>query len=241
MLLKPRSCPAAGARHRGRRDPGQAGRRRPSGARSRRTSAAARAGRRTRSRSGSRCARRPAGRPRSRRRRRRCARRPPRPGAGARGWSRSAFVERAEDLRVALRPDDDHHRLVVLGRRADHRRPADVDLLDRLFEGDLGPASPSRRRDRGCSRRGRSVCRPCSASASMCSGLSRRARMPACTPGWRVLMRPSIISGKPVRSLTGWASTRGVLERPAACCRSRRARSRAAAGRARRRRGPSCR
>src|SRR2546423_1461061 len=30
--------------------------------------------------------------------------------------------------------------------------------------------------------------------------------MPACTPGWRVLMRPSIISGNPVSSLTGWAS-----------------------------------
>src|SRR5579859_6774115 len=41
----------------------------------------------------------------------------------------------------------------------------------------------------------------------MCSGLSRRASRPACTPGWRVLMRPSIISGKPVRSVTGWAST----------------------------------
>src|SRR5882762_3689769 len=41
----------------------------------------------------------------------------------------------------------------------------------------------------------------------MCSGLSRRARMPACTPGCRVLMRPSMISGKPVRSLTGCASS----------------------------------
>src|SRR5215472_16865395 len=40
----------------------------------------------------------------------------------------------------------------------------------------------------------------------MCSGTSRRASRPAWTPGCRVLTRPSRISGKPVRSVTGWTS-----------------------------------
>src|SRR5215471_4288881 len=40
----------------------------------------------------------------------------------------------------------------------------------------------------------------------MCSGTSRRASKPAWTPGCRVLTRPSRISGKPVRSVTGWTS-----------------------------------
>src|SRR5215469_15023924 len=40
----------------------------------------------------------------------------------------------------------------------------------------------------------------------MCSGTSRRASKPAWMPGCRVLTRPSRISGKPVRSLTGRAS-----------------------------------
>ncbi len=48
------------------------------------------------------------------------------------------FVQRAEDLRVALRPDDDHDRLVVFRRRADHRGAADIDLLDRFFECGVG-------------------------------------------------------------------------------------------------------
>ena len=44
------------------------------------------------------------------------------------------LAQRGEDLLVPLRPDDDHDRIVVLGRRADHRRPADVDLLDGLVQ-----------------------------------------------------------------------------------------------------------
>ena len=47
-----------------------------------------------------------------------------------------AFVECTQNLGVALRPDHDHHRFVVLRRGANHRRPADVDLLDRLLESD---------------------------------------------------------------------------------------------------------
>src|SRR5215213_6684959 len=43
---------------------------------------------------------------------------------------------------------------------------------------------------------------PCASIAAWCSGLARTARSPPWTPGWRVLTRPSIISGKPVRSDT---------------------------------------
>ena len=38
--------------------------------------------------------------------------------------------------------------------------------------------------------------------AASCSGFSRMARSPPCTFGCSVLTRPSIISGKPVRSET---------------------------------------
>ena len=41
-----------------------------------------------------------------------------------------------QDRRVALRRGNDSDRGVVLGRRPDHRRPADVDLLDELVERD---------------------------------------------------------------------------------------------------------
>src|SRR5215217_9342327 len=43
---------------------------------------------------------------------------------------------------------------------------------------------------------------PCASIAAWCSGLARTARSPPWTPGWRLLTRPSIISGKPVRSDT---------------------------------------
>ena len=46
-----------------------------------------------------------------------------------------ALVQRAQHLGVALRAHDHDHGLVVLGGRPDHRRPADVDLLDRLLDG----------------------------------------------------------------------------------------------------------
>src|SRR4051794_19804530 len=41
---------------------------------------------------------------------------------------------------------------------------------------------------------------PCSSMAAACSELSRTASSPPWTLGWSVLTRPSIISGKPVRS-----------------------------------------
>src|SRR5438309_107509 len=50
------------------------------------------------------------------------------------------------------------------------------------------------------------VLNPWVSRAAMCSGLSRRASSPAWTPGCRVLTRPSIISGNPVSSETGFAS-----------------------------------
>ena len=43
---------------------------------------------------------------------------------------------------------------------------------------------------------------PCSSSAAMCSGTSRRASRPPCTRGCSVFTRPSSISGKPVISET---------------------------------------
>ena len=46
------------------------------------------------------------------------------------------------------------------------------------------------------------VAMPCSFSAAMCSGRSRRANSPPWTLGCRVLTRPSSISGKPVSSAT---------------------------------------
>src|SRR4051812_38841899 len=48
---------------------------------------------------------------------------------------------------------------------------------------------------------------PCSAIALACSGSSRTARRPPWTLGWRVFTRPSIISGKPVRSETSRTSS----------------------------------
>ena len=47
---------------------------------------------------------------------------------------------------------------------------------------------------------------PFSLIASMCSGMSLLARIPACTLGWSVLTRPSSISGNPVTSETSFTS-----------------------------------
>ena len=59
-------------------------------------------------------------------------------GAGARGNGRrsSSLVEHSA---VAGRRRDDRHAGVVLGGRADHRRAADVDLLDEVVEPDARP------------------------------------------------------------------------------------------------------
>src|SRR4051812_37485575 len=48
---------------------------------------------------------------------------------------------------------------------------------------------------------------PCSFIEATWSGLSRRARMPPWTFGWSVFTRPSIISGKPVKSATSVTTT----------------------------------
>ena len=48
---------------------------------------------------------------------------------------------------------------------------------------------------------------PCSSAAAMCAGTSRRASRPPWTRGCSVLTRPSIISGKPVRSSMGRTGT----------------------------------
>src|SRR3712207_7713827 len=45
---------------------------------------------------------------------------------------------RSEHLLVARRGRDDEHEPMVLRRRADHARAADVDVLDRLLERDAG-------------------------------------------------------------------------------------------------------
>src|SRR5581483_3178807 len=49
-------------------------------------------------------------------------------------------VQLLEDLRVPFGSHDDDDGLVVLGRGADHRGAADVDLLDCILEGDAGAA-----------------------------------------------------------------------------------------------------
>ncbi len=79
---------------------------------------------------------------------------------------------------------------------------------------------------------------PCASIAAWCSGLARTARSPPWTPGWSVLTRPSIISGKPVRSDTSSTGKAGLGERASACRRSRRGRRRARRARARRARRP---
>src|SRR6202167_4177562 len=58
---------------------------------------------------------------------------------------------------------------------------------------------------------------PCSATAAVCAGFSRRCRMPPCTLGCSVFTRPSSISGKPVRSeisLTAMRESRRSLAVP---------------------------
>ena len=107
---------------------------------------------------------------------------------------------------VVLDIDDHADKAVVLGRRADHRRAADVDVLDarrhnprpwrRFPQTGRGSPPPDR-------------CRRCHVPPSLprCSALSRSASRPPCTTGCRVLTRPSIISGKPVTSATSRTSS----------------------------------
>lgn len=55
---------------------------------------------------------------------------------------------------------------------------------------------------------------PCSAIALACSAASRTPSRPPCTIGCRVFTRPSIISGKPVRSETSFTAA-GAFDRRA--------------------------
>src|SRR5213076_675232 len=58
----------------------------------------------------------------------------PQPGAYAPGH----VLDRADDFGIIVRVDDDEHVLMVLRGRAEHRGAPDIDLLDRLLEGDAG-------------------------------------------------------------------------------------------------------
>ena len=59
---------------------------------------------------------------------------------------RSFLLDRGEDRRVPVWRGDDRDAGVVLGSGPDHRRPADVDLLDELVEGDARPLGRGRER-----------------------------------------------------------------------------------------------
>ncbi len=56
------------------------------------------------------------------------------------GEVRPCSLQRGQHFCVPLWPHHDHDAFVVLRRGSDHRGTADVDLLDRLFEGHVGAA-----------------------------------------------------------------------------------------------------
>jgi hypothetical protein len=56
-----------------------------------------------------------------------------------RGRRTAGRIERRKDLRVVGRIHHDEHVPEVLGGRADHTGAADVDLLDQIVEGHVGP------------------------------------------------------------------------------------------------------
>ena len=123
------------------------------------------------------------------------------------GERQVALLQLLQHDRVVGRVDDHDDAGEVLGRGADHGRPADVDVLQGLFQGD---AFFGDRLDEGVEVDGHQVDRSrccSSASSAMWAGRSRRARMPPWTIGCRVLTRPSRISGKPVMSETLFTGT----------------------------------
>ena len=181
--------------------------------------------------------RRPAGAPpRCARRRRPCGRTPrarARAGAVVEPVRR---VQRREDGVVARRRRHDRHVGVVLRRRPDHRRPADVDLLDELVDRDAGSLEGRRervevdddeleRRDPGAEQLAPVVGEP---PIGEQAGVDR---------GWSVLTRPSSISGEPVTAATS-VTGRPASRSAAPSRRSRRARTRGRRGRGPGRRGP---
>ena len=129
----------------------------------------------------------------------------------AQGARNAALLQRSQHGAVIGRVGEDRDPGGVLGRGADHGRPADIDVLDRL--GTVGAARrASPRTDRG-SRRG-NRCPRCRAPASprRWSGSSRSASRPPWIFGCSVLTRPSIISGMPVTALDVGDGEAGLLQ-----------------------------
>ena len=88
--------------------------------------------------------------PRSRRRTRGCGGRPSTPALrrSDSGVDAAAGAQRVEHRVVVAGVDHDHHVAVVLGRRARHRRSADVDHLDHLGLGGAGAGLAQRLAER---------------------------------------------------------------------------------------------
>ena len=111
-----------------------------------------------------------------------------------------ALAQLLEHRVVGLGARDDRRERVVLRRGADHRRAADVDVLDRPPPRRRRGCPPCARTGRGSRTRGRRTRSRVSVAARTCSGLSRTASRPPWSRGCSVLTRPSMISGKPVKS-----------------------------------------
>ena len=114
-------------------------------------------------------------------------------------------VDLRQHARVVGRIDDHRDPLVVLGRRADHRRAADVDVLDDLLERRAARHRLAERVEVHDHEIDRDEARLLHLLAR-CFGVGR-PRMPPWTRGCSVLTRPSRISGAPVKSLTSRTGT----------------------------------
>ena len=106
-----------------------------------------------------------------------------------------------EEAVVVARVDEDGQTGEVLGRRPDHRRPADVDHLDRLRLGDPGARDRALERVEVDHHEVEALDAVLRESGGV-RGCERSARMPPWIRGCSVLTRPSRISGKPVTSET---------------------------------------
>ena len=114
--------------------------------------------------------------------------------------SRSHFLQHRP---VLLRRGDDGHVRVVLRGGADHRRAADVDVLDRLRQRDPARATVA---SNGYRFTHDQVDRRDPVRAERLHVRRQRRGPPGCAPctaGCSVFTRPSIISGKPVTCSTG--------------------------------------
>ena len=120
-------------------------------------------------------------------------------------------VQFVDDAGVLRRIGRDRDAGEVLRRRAQHRRAADVDVLDDVVEACCRDWPTPARTDTGSAPAGRSAAMPCSAITA--SSMPARPSRPPCTIGCRVLTRPSIISGKPVTSADVADRQAGVADR----------------------------